>query len=57
MMVVDLSLDKAVDNGALADPAVPQEDHLHLLLREAAGVEFGRVHTLVLIMPNNMSNR
>lgn len=43
-MEVDFPLDEAVDDGALADAAVPQEDDLVLLLREAAAVELGGVH-------------
>ena len=43
-MEVDFPLDEAVDDRALADPAVPQQDDLVLKLREAAAVELGGVH-------------
>ena len=46
MMVIDLSLHEAIDDRAFADSAVTQEDHFHLDVGDAAGVEFRRVHYL-----------
>ena len=39
VMVVDFSFDEAIDDGALADSAVPQEHNFVLLVGQAAAVE------------------
>lgn len=47
MLLVDFCLDEAIDDGALADSAVPEEDYFVLEGSEAAA-EIGLMHYIII---------